>query len=188
MSYPPIELLPEFLSKELADELLHYTQNSIEWRQEYITIYERRVAIPRLQALLSKDHISYSYSKTTFQAQPITPELLPILELMSDRLKTPLNSILLNRYEHGGHYISWHQDSEPELGADPTIAALSLGATRKFMLKSIADNTKVELQLPHNSLLIMWPGTQNHWRHCLPKTSKVKDIRISLTFRNIKEI
>lgn len=37
------------------------------------------------------------------------------------------NSVLLNRYRHGGDAIGWHSDDEAELGIDPLIASLSLG-------------------------------------------------------------
>jgi alkylated DNA repair dioxygenase AlkB len=46
--------------------------------------------------------------------------------------------VLANLYRDGNDTMGWHSDDEPELGAQPIIASLSLGATRKFVLKSRA--------------------------------------------------
>ena len=46
---------------------------------------------------------------------------------------------------------------------------------------------KYELPLHHGDLVIMRGDTQKKWRHSLPKRLKVKEQRINLTFRFMKE-
>ena len=76
---------------------------------------------------------------------------------------------------------------EKELGKNPVIASLSLGAERLFHLKHKSIKTlKHKLTLQNGSLLLMKGDTQHHWLHQIPKTKKLIDKRINLTFRLIK--
>jgi alkylated DNA repair dioxygenase AlkB len=82
--------------------------------------------------------------------------------------------------------MGWHSDDEHELGSEPVIASLSLGAARRFVLKSRDDvRLKREFLLPHGSLLVMAGQTQRHCRHCLPRTARPVGERINLTFRRV---
>ena len=45
------------------------------------------------------------------------------------------NTCLLNYYPSGADGMGYHADDEKELGHQPVIASLSLGATRKFVFK-----------------------------------------------------
>ena len=81
--------------------------------------------------------------------------------------------------------MSWHSDNEKELGENPVIASLSLGAQRKFVFKHRITKQKVSLFLESGSLLMMKGKTQEHWLHALPKTKKVNKPRINITFRRI---
>jgi alkylated DNA repair dioxygenase AlkB len=68
----------------------------------------------------------------------------------------------------------------------PVIASLSLGATRRFVLKHRSDpSMKLALELPRGSLLLMRGATQANYRHALPRTAKPVGPRINLTFRRI---
>ena len=77
------------------------------------------------------------------------------------------NSVLANLYRNGQDYVSWHSDDEKELGKNPTIASVSFGATRRFLLRhrSNKDLETVDLSLGHGSLLIMKGSTQHYWKH-----------------------
>jgi len=39
--------------------------------------------------------------------------------------------------------------------------------------------------LENGSLLVMKDETQDHWKHALPKSSKIMEPRINLTFRTM---
>jgi alkylated DNA repair dioxygenase AlkB len=98
------------------------------------------------------------------------------------------NSALLNLYRDGSDSMGWHSDDEPELGDRPVIASLSFGASRRFRLKHRyrSDLDPVALTLSHGSLLIMYADTQKNWKHSIPKSSKVREPRINLTFRFVQ--
>ena len=65
------------------------------------------------------------------------------------------------------------------------IASLSLGATRRFLLRHNKTRETLSLELEDGSLLLMRGSLQHHWRHCLPKDPACSGSRINLTFRRI---
>jgi alkylated DNA repair dioxygenase AlkB len=94
--------------------------------------------------------------------------------------------VLANRYRDGRDAMGWHSDDEPELGPAPVIASVSLGASRRFVLKHRDDPAqKLALELDHGSLLVMAGATQRHYKHALPRTARPVGERINLTFRHI---
>jgi alkylated DNA repair dioxygenase AlkB len=84
--------------------------------------------------------------------------------------------------------MGWHADDEPELGNQPVIASLSLGAERDFVMRCRDDEivNKQYIKLQHGSLLLMAGDTQRYWQHSLPKRRKISEPRINLTFRLIR--
>jgi hypothetical protein len=93
---------------------------------------------------------------------------------------------LCNLYRDGRDSMGWHSDDEAELGAQPCIASLSLGATRRFRLRHRHDpGLRLELELAPGSLLLMAGTTQRNYRHDLPKSARITEPRINLTFRTV---
>lgn len=89
-------------------------------------------------------------------------------------------------YRDGNDFIGFHRDDEADVPGKNVIASLSLGTTRKFVLKHYKDqrNTNTHtLSLAHGSLVVMMGDTQKDWRHGVPKDESVKTSRINLTFR-----
>ena len=65
-----------------------------------------------------------------------------------------------------------HADDEPELGENPRIVAVSLGAKRRFYWSgnvSRVANLETSLWLGHGSYMVMGGTLQHTWRHALPK-------------------
>jgi alkylated DNA repair dioxygenase AlkB len=130
--------------------------------------------------------MSYRYSGTEFEPRAWPGILLTIRARLADELGLDFNSVLANRYRDGRDAMGWHSDDERELGSAPTIASLSLGATRRFVLKHrLHPERKLALDLPRGSLLVMSGATQRHYRHALPRTARPVGERINLTFRRI---
>jgi 23S rRNA G2445 N2-methylase RlmL/alkylated DNA repair dioxygenase AlkB len=96
----------------------------------------------------------------------------------------PFNVCLLNFYEDGQQRIGWHADRE-EIGRTTPIASVSLGAPRKFLVRSQNDGRRdrASLQLQSGSLVVMEPLCQIQYLHSVPKESEVLEGRINLTFR-----
>jgi alkylated DNA repair dioxygenase AlkB len=105
---------------------------------------------------------------------------------MTERLTgAQYNSCLLNLYHDGEEGMAWHSDDEKELAPQGSIASLSFGAERRFLLRHKRSKEQVELSLSAGSLLVMRGATQTHWLHSLPKMKKVRTPRVNLTFRLI---
>lgn len=177
---------PHWLGPVEADALLAALQAQVPWGVHRIRIFGREVDSPRLSCWIGDPQARYRYSGTDFVPHPWPGALQPIRERLQDTLGTLFNSVLANLYRDGRDAMGWHSDAEPELGPAPVIASISLGATRRFVLKHRhAPERTLALELPHGSLLVMSGSTQRHYRHALPRTAKPVGVRINLTFRRI---
>jgi len=181
-----VVLFPAFLVGADADRLFAAVRASTDWRQEQATMFGRRLPIPRLQAWHGDPDASYSYSHIALDPEPWTPPLAEIRRAAEAAAGTTFNSVLVNLYRDGRDSVGWHSDDEAELGPEPVIASVSLGATRRFQLRhrSLAG-VRHQLDLTHGSLLLMRGPTQRHWSHQVPKTSRPVGPRINLTFRRV---
>ena len=127
----------------------------------------------------------YVYSGVEKRPEPWCQLMLEIKQKVEEETGCKYNSCLANLYHHGNEGMGWHSDNEKELGKEPVIAVVSLGAERKFKFKHRETKQGVDVHLERGSLLVMAGRTQEAWLHALPKTKKVDSPRISLTFRNI---
>jgi alkylated DNA repair dioxygenase AlkB len=178
----------KIFSEEEANQYFDILLKTISWKQDEVMIFGKRIITKRQTAWYGDGAFDYTYSKITRTALPWTPQLLKIKERVEEVSGLEFNSCLLNLYHSGEEGMSWHSDAEAELGKDPAIASLSLGAQRKFVLKHKTSKEKISVALEHGSLLLMRGTTQKHWLHSLPKTKKVQEPRINLTFRKIKNL
>jgi alkylated DNA repair dioxygenase AlkB len=81
--------------------------------------------------------------------------------------------------------MGWHSDDEKSIARNSCIASISLGAERKFSFKHKRSGETVSVLLETGSLLLMKGETQTHWLHSLPKSKRVREPRINLTFRRM---
>ncbi|CDM98335.1 MAG: alpha-ketoglutarate-dependent dioxygenase AlkB [Limnospira sp. PMC 1291.21] len=180
-------LYGNFLKLAESDRLFGELYKSINWRQEQIKIFGKIRPIPRLTAWYADEGKSYTYSGIEHHAQPWNPTLKSIKSQVEDIAEVTFNSVLINLYRDGKDSMSWHSDDEPELGKNPIIASVSLGGTRRFAGKhKISKDRKFNIDLTSGSLLLMKGETQHFWQHQIPKTSRVVEPRINLTFRMVK--
>jgi len=156
------------------------------WEQSSITMFGKQVKIPRLNAWYGDK--PYAYSGTQFEARPMPAELAMLKGKVEKTSGLAFNSVLANWYRNGGDCMGWHSDDEASLGEDPQIASVSLGDTRRFVLRQKSNKSnKHVIELQHGSLMLMLGGTQSLWQHALPRTKKSHDSRLNLTFRYIKQ-
>lgn len=173
--------------KEEADIYLKRLLENIDWRNDELIMFGKRIITKRKVGWYGEKHFKYTYTNSTKQALPWTNELLELKTRIEKESGETFNSCQLNLYHSGDEGMGWHTDAEPELEKDGAIASLSFGAERKFVFKHKESNEKVELFLEHGNLLIMKDSTQSFWQHTLPKTKKVITPRVNLTFRTIVE-
>ncbi|RMH73385.1 MAG: alpha-ketoglutarate-dependent dioxygenase AlkB [Actinomyces sp.] len=173
------------LDAAAADHALATLTTTLAWRQQPVRVFGRTVAQPRLTAWYGEPGASYTYSGLRLEPLPWTPLLDTLRRLCEDLAGETFNSVLANLYRDGNDTVSWHADDEPELGAEPTIASLSLGATRRFHLRHRETRETVHVDLPAGSVLVMSGLSQRYWLHQVPRSRRVHEPRINLTFRRI---
>jgi alkylated DNA repair dioxygenase AlkB len=179
-------LWPQAFDPGEATRFFDELRREVRWQQEEILIFGQRRRVPRLVAWYGDLGASYVYSGTDHQPEPWTPVLEQIRQRASALTGATFNAVLLNLYRDGRDGMGWHADDEPELGRNPLIASVSLGAARRFCLRHRRrKDLKVDLPLPHGSLLCMGGATQHHWVHALPKTRLPVGERINLTLRQV---
>tara|TARA_B100002049_G_scaffold227975_1_gene202111 strand:- start:465 stop:1052 length:588 start_codon:yes stop_codon:yes gene_type:complete len=173
------------LSAQKSLDLFYFLQQHLNWQQPNITVFGKTHPIPRLQCFIADEQINYAYSGTQLVVEP-WPEVLDAMrKRLSQQLRIPFNALLVNLYRDGQDCMGWHSDDEKELGEQPTIASISLGAERVFKIKHKHSNEKQSIVLQSGSCLIMNGFSQRDYQHSLPKQQKLMHPRINLTFRSI---
>lgn len=179
--------IPDFLNLNEAIHYYHILSESLEWRREKIKMFGKELWQPRLLAWYADPGVNYTYSGIEHLPLAWTVPLMNLKSKIENYINNEFNSVLANFYRDGKDSMGWHSDDEKELGQQPIIASLSLGASRKFVFRPrkgiVAE--KMTFNLVQGSLLIMEGKTQQHFQHALPKTSKPISGRINLTFRRI---
>lgn len=189
LPHADVRLAPHFLAPAEAAALLTELTDNVPWRHEPIKLFGKEVMQPRLTAWYGDAGASYRYSGLQLEPLPWLPVLQELRQRVEAAAGTSFNSVLLNLYRHGQDSMGWHADDEPELGPEPVIASLSLGATRRFRLRprpgAAFTHAPAGLELSSGSLLLMRGPTQHHWQHAVPKTARPTGPRLNLTFRRV---
>lgn len=181
-----IRYYPNFLSKNIADAYFSELHDTIVWQNDPITIFGKTYPQPRMTSLHGHTTTPYGYSGIVMQPKPMTQSLSDIESKIKPYCAENFTTVLLNLYRSGKDSNGWHADDEPELGKNPVIASVSLGADRYFHLKHIHDKTqRLKFVLSHGSLLLMEGTTQHFWKHQIAKTARSVGPRINLTFRKV---
>ncbi len=207
---------------EIADsvnDLYQLLLTTLPWQSDIVTLFGKTHVTKRKVVWMADEGLSYRYGGHTHLATGWHPLVFHVKQLIEDKIHTLkldaakissantnshqnseneqpyFNACLLNYYPSGSEGMSYHADDEKELGAQPLIAAFSLGATREmsFKHKQVKHklNThknmldKVDLYLTSGQLIVMAGVTQHYWKHSIAKTTKVNEGRISLTFRHM---
>ena len=161
--------------------------------------------IRRKQSAYGDEGIHYTFSGNKVPARKweTCKSLFQIKECVEKKLESSFNFCLINRYKDGNDRIGYHRDSDKQLIDESDIAMISLGNEREFVLKHRSlhntkgtfddddftkekDNGIVKITVKSGSLLVMKHPTNEFWYHSLPKRAKAKDVRVSLTFRQMK--
>ena len=180
-----LELIEAFYD---ADESEHIYQRLLQeqnWPDNHYRFSGRQFVLPRLQTWHADQGIRYSYSNNLLETRSWTPLLSDIRAKVEALLNYSFNSVLVNCYRNGEDHVGWHADNEPELGEQPFIASLTLGAERLFTFRHKKTSETGSILLRSGTLLIMQPDFQRHWLHSLPVDKNTTHERINLTFRKV---
>jgi len=165
---------PSFVDLETARVWFDELRRVVEWRSERRMMYEREVDVPRLVSAYRLDPPPSNTPSAILEAG----------RRVREELGMPFNSVGLNLYRDGRDSVAPHNDHLNELVKGFPIALLSLGATRRMMIRAKAEPRRgFHIDLEPGSLFVMNYATQIHYTHGVPKTSDPVGERISLAFR-----
>ena len=177
-----------YADPEERNEIFEYLDGlEVEYHREYKR-FNKIVKVPRGQAsyTLNEDiHYDYKVSGGSPPNTVMTDRLKEITAAVNAALGTNFNTILLNKYKDGDDCIGYHRDRETGWREGTGFATLAFGAERDFLVKHEASGEVTSV--PHkDGCAIQMPSPMNQeYFHCVPKRKRVKDCRISLTYREI---
>jgi alkylated DNA repair dioxygenase AlkB len=184
----------KFMTNSFATKLFKEL-TKLNYEQPSINMYGKSIKIPRQQCWMANDNVSsanktadkYADIRQKQKQLPWSPNVIKVKKSIEKMLGCTFDYVLINKYRDGNDHISYHNDEEAIDDNKNVIASVSLGATRKFVLRHIEwktkDIPKKEFMLTHGSLIIMKDDTQKKWKHAIMKSKTVISERINLTFR-----
>ncbi len=155
-----------------SDALFEAVLDARKWNQRSRHMYERRVLEPRLTSPWN-----------LASGKPLEPALIEQMrQVLSGRYGVVFDSVGFNLYRNGADSVAWHADRISRAVAEPTVALVSLGEPRRFLLRPKGGGTSRKFLLGRGDLLVTGGLTQRTWEHAVPRVAQAGP-RISLAFR-----
>ncbi|GGX69901.1 alpha-ketoglutarate-dependent dioxygenase AlkB [Streptomyces anandii] len=170
-----IDVLPGWLAG--ADELFELLAAEVPWRAERRKMYDSVVDVPRLLSF---------YGAGDPLPHPVLAEARDALSAhYAGELGEPFVTAGLCYYRDGRDSVAWHGDRIGRGAREDTmVAILSVGAPRDLLLRPLGGGgATVRRPLGHGDLIVMGGSCQRTWEHCVPKSARVAEPRISVQFR-----
>ena len=171
-----------FINKELLENCIRDIEPQLEERPE-IVIFGRKCKQQRNVGFFSNESIGYKYSKKMMDSKPLSESMSELLDIINVLIGAEFNGILVNKYMDGNDYISAHSDDET--GLDYVgVVSISYGSERIFRIRDKETKEIMWDELTtHCSILHMGGNFQRLYTHEIPIQKKIKEPRISFTFR-----
>jgi alkylated DNA repair dioxygenase AlkB len=166
-----VEHVPGWLqgSGALFDELLA----TAPWEQRYRMMFARRFIEPRLTA---------EYPDIAGAPQAL---LHTVAGALADHYGVPYRKLWMNLYRTHRDSTGWHGDLIGKVQETSIVPVLSLGATRRFLIKPVAGGASESFTVSSGDLIVMGGRSQRDWRHSVPKQTTPAGGRISVNFAPI---
>lgn len=175
----------DFIARADADRLFEKLL-LLPWHRDQMPTPAGPKPFPRLLTWHADPGLQYSYSGIVHEWRDWTSELAEIRDKLEERLGIHFNGVLGNLYQNERDSISAHSDDETDLDSTASIASVSLGAVRRFIVKHRTTKSRHVVDLGHGSLIVMAGATQRVAQHEVPKSKSPCGPRINLTFRRMK--
>lgn len=171
-----------FINKELLEKCIIDIEPQLELKPEII-IFGKKCKQQRNIGFFSDKFKGYKYSNKMMESKPLTKSISELLDIVNNELGTQFNGILVNKYMDGNDYISAHCDDETGIDLIGVIS-ISYGAERIFRIRK-KDTKQIiyDTLTTHCSILHMGGNFQKLYTHEIPIQKKIKEPRISFTFR-----
>jgi alkylated DNA repair dioxygenase AlkB len=163
-----IEHVPGWLAA--SDELFTALLETAEWEQRTRWMYDKHVVEPRLTA---------EYPDLAEVPHPL---LRTVARALAGHYGADYQRLWINLYRDHRDSTSWHGDNIGKRQAESIVPVLSLGATRRFLIKPAGGGRSVGFTLAGGDLIVMGGRAQRDWRHSIPKQATPAGPRISINF------
>ncbi|MEX2292944.1 MAG: alpha-ketoglutarate-dependent dioxygenase AlkB [Acidimicrobiales bacterium] len=161
-----VDLIPDWLTG--ADVLFDEVLNQAPWHAFERPMYDRIVGVPRLE---------------TRQWHDGRPAIVSqMARCLGRRYGVRLPSISANLYRDGNDSVAWHGDRVGRHRSDAIVGILSLGASRRLLLRPDGGGPSIGYTLHSGDLLVQGGTCQRTFEHCVPKRAHAGP-RISVMFR-----
>jgi len=158
-------------SNALFDRLL----DLVPWQAHYRWLFRQRFLEPRLTA---------EYRQL---AEVPHPSLIAAAEALSRHYGVCYDNLWLNLYRSGADSTGWHRDRFSCRRPGCIVPVLTLGATRRFLLKPRAGGPSVAFRPSTGDLVVMGGHCQEEWVHSVPKSPDTPGARISINFQSSEQ-
>jgi alkylated DNA repair dioxygenase AlkB len=165
-----VEVVPGWMSG--SPILFERLSTAVPWRQHDRRIFEQTVREPRLTA-----------EYKSLRNVPDTT-LLEAVRALSQHYSVLYDSLWLNFYRDGQDSTGWHRDRFSCRRPECIVPVLTLGATRRFLVKPRNGGASIAFKPGSGDLIVMGGRSQEDWVHSVPKDPGVAEPRISVNFQS----
>jgi alkylated DNA repair dioxygenase AlkB len=103
---------------------------------------------------------------------------------LSAQYGVTFDGLWLNLYRDHRDSTSWHADSHARKRPECVVPVLSLGATRRFLVRPREGGRSISFTVAGGDLIAMGGRCQRDWLHCVPKETQRAGTRISVNFKS----
>jgi alkylated DNA repair dioxygenase AlkB len=144
---------------------------AVPWQEHYRRLFDRTFLEPRLTA---------EYRDVAQAPEP----LAGLAAALSRQYHVPYDSAWLNLYRTGRDSTGWHRDRFSCCQPTCIVPVLTLGATRRFVIKPRRGGPSIGFLPRSGDLVVMGGRCQQDWLHGVPKTPDDSGPRISVNFQS----
>jgi alkylated DNA repair dioxygenase AlkB len=176
----------DFENHQLLKECIGYVNDKLIANPTF-KAFGRTCTMRRSIGFFSDESKGYTYSREEVKSQRLGKSLSELLTTVNNIYGADFNGILVNSYSDGSSYISRHADDESTLSS-VGVVSVSIGIARKFRIRN-KDTGKIVVDIPTTAYTLIHMGGdfQEEFTHEIPKEMKIREGRISLTFRKHNE-
>jgi alkylated DNA repair dioxygenase AlkB len=165
-----VEMVPGWMSG--SQILFECLETAVPWQQHDREIFDQTFCEPRLTA--------------EYRNLRDVPEksLLEAIRALSQHYGVAYDSLWLNLYRNGQDSTGWHRDRFSCRRPECIVPVLTLGATRRFLIKPRVGGASLAFRPGSGDLIVMGGRSQEDWVHSVPKDPALSEPRISINFQS----
>jgi alkylated DNA repair dioxygenase AlkB len=163
-----VDYVPGWLAGD--HELMAMLMEQAAWEQRSRWMYTQMMQEPRLTA---------EYPVVAEAPQPVLRYLAGTL---SAHYRRPYTRLWMNWYRDNNDGTGWHADRPMNTLDEAVIPVLSLGATRRFLIRPEGGGPSKAVVVHGGDLAVMGGRCQKDYQHSVPKQRQAAGARLSLNF------